>query len=64
MVSVQNANPDPAFYLSGSSFLPIRIQLFTYPAPGSLTIADLSGSGSWSDFAVTKKVEACHEKYR
>jgi hypothetical protein len=37
-----NVDPDPAFYLSAD------------PDPESQTNADPSGSGSWSEFAVTK----------
>jgi hypothetical protein len=45
------ANPDPAFYLNADR------------EPGSQINADECGSGSWSDFAVTKKFGFLHEKY-
>ncbi len=45
-----NADPDPDFYLN------------TDPDPGRQTNADLCGSGSWSNFKVTKS-RFLHEKY-
>jgi hypothetical protein len=43
---VFNADPDPAFYLNADPD--------PYPDPRSQTNADPCGSGSWSDFKVTK----------
>jgi hypothetical protein len=47
-LSIFNAEPDPALYVNRD---PVPV---SDPDLGSQTNADPRGSGSWSDFAVTK----------
>ncbi len=47
-----NSDPDPVFYLNAEPD----------QDPGSQTNADPDGSGSWSNFCVTKGL-ILHEKY-